>query len=196
MGNRRYVTPWAGFWLRTVNVSITCRVWHHDASNSSNGLPVISGSHATHWNNEKFLAEPRPQGFSLKTWEGWEKANFLGKRPGGEPWQGPSATSPFFIFFNISSFFDSLLSLYNKVAMKPWKYQWLKRLSSHEFVSYSCKSCSNYSVHFFSITKRKKNIPYKGNVLQCSCTVCNELGACFWDEGLIAYYNTISTISL
>ena len=121
-------------WLRTVNVSITCRVWHHDASNSSNGLPVISGSHATHWNNEKFLAEPRPKGFSLKTWEGWEKANFLGKRPGDEPWQGPSATSPFFLFFNISSFFDSLLSLYNKVAMEPWKYQWLKRLSSHEFV--------------------------------------------------------------
>ena len=138
-----------GSWLRTVNVSITCRVWHHDASNSSNGLPVISGSHATHWNNEKFLAEPRPQGFSLKTWEGWEKANFLGKSPGDEPWQGPSATSPFFLFFNISSFFDSLLSLYNKVAMEPWKYQWLKRLSSHEFVSCSCKSCSNYSVHFF-----------------------------------------------
>ena len=46
--SRRYVTPGAGSWLRTVNVSITCRVWHHDASNSSNGLPVISGSHATH----------------------------------------------------------------------------------------------------------------------------------------------------
>ena len=97
VGNRRYVTPGAGFWLRTVNVSITCRVWHHDARNSSNGLPVISGSHATHWNNEKFLAEPRPQGFSLKTWEGWETANFLGKSPGDEPWQGPSATSPFFL---------------------------------------------------------------------------------------------------
>ena len=59
--SRRYVTPGAGSWLRTVNVSTTCWVWHHDASNSSNGLPVISGSHATHWNNEKFLAEPRPQ---------------------------------------------------------------------------------------------------------------------------------------
>ena len=36
----------------------------------------------------------------------------------------------FFLFFNVSSFFDSLLSLYNKVAMEQ-KYQWLKRLSSH-----------------------------------------------------------------
>ena len=49
---------------------------------------------------------------------------------------------------------------------------------------------------FLAVQKEKTNIPYKGNVVQCSCTVCNELGACFWDEGLIAYYNTISTISL
>ena len=191
--SRRYVTPGAGSWLRTVNVSITCRVWHHDASNSSNGLPVISGSHATHWNNEK--AEPRPQGFSLKNGRGGKRLFFLRKSPGDEPWQGPSATSPFFLFFNVSSFFDSLLSLYNKVSMEQ-TYQWLKRLSSHKFVSSSCKSYSNYSVHFLPLQKEKKNIPYKGNVLQCSCTVCNEQCACFWGEGLISHYNTISTISL
>ena len=77
--SRRYFTPGAGSWLRTVNVSITCRVWHHDASNSSNGRPVISGSHATHWNNEKFLAEPRPQGFSLKNGRGGKRHFFKGK---------------------------------------------------------------------------------------------------------------------
>ena len=36
------------------------------------------------------------------------------------------------------------------------KYQWLKRLRSHEFVSCSSKSYSNYSVHFIPLQKEKK----------------------------------------
>ena len=123
------------------------------------------------------------------------KGQFFREKTWGRALTRPLSNLSLFLFFNISSFFDSLLSLYNKVAMEQ-KYQWLKRLSSHEFVSWSCKSYFNYSVHFLPLQKEKKDTPYKGNVLQCSCTVCNELGACFWDEGLIAYYNTISTISL
>ena len=44
--------------------------------------------------------------------------------------KAPQQPALFFLFFDVSSFFDSLLSLYNKVAMEQ-KYQWLKRLSSH-----------------------------------------------------------------
>ena len=126
--SRCYVTPGAGSWLRTVNESITCRVWHHDTSNSSNGLPVISGSHATHWNRKSRTSSP---GFFPKKMGGVGKGLFfLGKALGTSLDKAPQQPPLFFLFFNVSSFFDSLLSLYNKVAMEQ-KYQWLKRLSSH-----------------------------------------------------------------
>ena len=80
-----------GSWLRTVNVSITCRVWHHDASNSSNGLPVISGSHATHWNRKSRTSSlglfPKKRGGVGKGHFGFF---FLRKSPGDEPSQGVS----------------------------------------------------------------------------------------------------------
>ena len=60
------------------------RMWHQDASNSSDGLPVILGSQSTHWNNEQFLAEPKKETKKTKKREGREKAFFLGKSPGVE----------------------------------------------------------------------------------------------------------------
>ena len=58
-------------------------MWHQDASNGSDGLPVISGSQA------EPCPQGCPQGFSLKKKKERreirrEKAIFLGKSPGDE----------------------------------------------------------------------------------------------------------------
>ena len=119
--SRRYVTPGAGSWLRTVNVSITCRVRHHDASNSSNGLPVISGSHATHWNNEK--AEPRPQGFSLKNGRGGKRLFFFWGKARGTSLDKAPQQPPLFFFSLMFPLFLILFCLFTT------KYQWNKRIN-------------------------------------------------------------------
>ena len=54
-------------------------MWHQDASNSSDGLPVISGSQA------EPCPQGCPQGFSLKKKRrGGKRPFFLGKSPGDE----------------------------------------------------------------------------------------------------------------